>query len=80
MQNKSHLSVLIHEQAKVYGARPALTFRAFGSLEWKSVSWKQFSLRVKQVSNAMLNLAQPNCISGLAAHSLYSMLLLRHQR
>ena len=56
MQNKSHLSVLIHEQAKVYGARPALTFRAFGSLEWKSVSWKQFSLRVKQVSNAMLNL------------------------
>ena len=56
MQNKSHLSVLIHEQAKVYSARPALTFRAFGSLEWKSVSWKQFSLRVKQVSNAMLNL------------------------
>ena len=56
MQNKSHLSVLIHEQAKIYGARPALTFRAFGSLEWKSVSWKQFSLRVKQVSNAMLNL------------------------
>lgn len=56
MQNNSHLSVLIHEQAKKYGSRPALTFRSFGSLEWKSVSWKQFSLRVKQVSNAMLNL------------------------
>jgi long-chain acyl-CoA synthetase len=28
----------------------------FGSLEWKTVSWNQFSLRVKQVSNAMLNL------------------------
>lgn len=56
MQNKSHLSVLIHEQAKRYGSRAALTFRMFGSLEWKTVSWKQFSLRVKQVSNAMLNL------------------------
>lgn len=56
MQNRSHLSVLIHEQAKKYGSRAALTFRNFGSLKWKTVSWKQFSLRVKQVSNAMLNL------------------------
>lgn len=56
MQNNTHLSVLIHEQAKHYGSRAALTFRSFGSMEWKSVSWKQFSLRVKQVSNAMLNL------------------------
>ena len=56
MQNKSHYSVLIHEQAEKYGNRAALTFRMFGSLEWKQVSWKQFSLRVKQVSNAMLNL------------------------
>ncbi len=57
MQNRSHLSVLIHEQAKKYGSRAALTFRSFGSLKWKTVSWKQFSLRVKQVSNAMLNLS-----------------------
>lgn len=56
MLNKSHLSVLIHEQAKKYGNKPALTFRSFGSLKWKTVSWNQFSLRVKQVSNAMLNL------------------------
>lgn len=56
MQNRSHLSVLIHEQAKKYKSRPALTFRSFGSLKWKTVSWNQFSLRVKQVSNAMLNL------------------------
>jgi long-chain acyl-CoA synthetase len=56
MQNRSHLSILIHEQAKKYGSRPALTFRNFGSLKWKTVSWKQFSLRVKQVSNALLNL------------------------
>jgi long-chain acyl-CoA synthetase len=56
MQNKNHLSILIHEQAKKYGRRPALTFRNFGSLKWKTVSWNQFSLRVKQTSNAMLNL------------------------
>lgn len=56
MQNLSHLSVLIHEQAKKYGSRPALTFRDFGSLKWKTTSWNQFSMRVKQVSNALLNL------------------------
>lgn len=56
MQTKCHLSVLIHEQAKKYGAKPALTFRSFGSLKWKTVSWNQFSIRVKQVSNALLNL------------------------
>ena len=56
MQTNCHLSVLIHEQAKKYGARPVLTFRSFGSLKWKTVSWNQFSLRVKEVSNALLNL------------------------
>ena len=75
MQNNCHLSTLIHEQAKKYGSKPVLNFRMFGSLEWKAVSWKQFSLRVKQVSNAMLNLGiQPqeniavfsqNCIQYL---------------
>ncbi len=56
MQAKCHLTVLIHEQAKKYGSKPALMFRNFGSLKWKAVSWNQFSLRVKQVSNALLNL------------------------
>jgi len=56
MQTIGHLSVLIHEQAKKYGAKPAITFRNFGSLEWKTVSWNQFSMRVKEVSNALLNL------------------------
>lgn len=56
MQTNCHLSVLIHEQAKKYGAKAAITFRSFGSLKWKSVSWNQFSMRVKQVSNALLNL------------------------
>ena len=56
MQTICHLSVLIHEQTKKYGTRDVLTFRSFGSLKWKSISWKQFSLRVKQASNALLNL------------------------
>jgi long-chain acyl-CoA synthetase len=56
MQTRCHLSVLIHKQAKKYGDKPALTFRNFGSLKWESVSWNGFSHRVKQVSNALLNL------------------------
>ena len=56
MQTRCHLSILIHKQAKKYGDKPALTFRSFGSLKWRTVSWNQFSLRVKQVSNALLNL------------------------
>lgn len=55
MQNNQHLAILIHEQAKHYGQKPVLTFRSFGSLKWKTINWNQFSLRVKQVSNAMLN-------------------------
>ena len=75
MQTRCHLSVLIHEQAKKYGNREALTFRNFGSLKWENVSWNQFSIKVKQVSNALLNLgAKPqeniavfsqNCIQYL---------------
>ena len=56
MQTKCHLSMLVHEQAKKYGQAPALTFKNFGSEQWKTVSWNQFSTRVKQVSNALLNL------------------------
>ena len=56
MQINSHLSVLIHDLAKKYKDKPALTFKHFGSDQWKTVSWNQFALRVKQVSNALLNL------------------------
>lgn len=56
MQTNSHLSVLIHDQAKKYGDKPVLTFKNFGSEQWKTVTWNQFSMRVKQVSNALLNL------------------------
>lgn len=75
MQTKCHLSVLIHEQAKKYGDKPVVTFRSFGSQTWKTISWNQFSNRVKQVSNAMLNMGvkvqenigvfSQNCIQSL---------------
>ncbi len=56
MQTRCHLSVLIHQLAKKYGTREAITFRSFGSLKWRTISWKQFSTRVMQVSNALLQL------------------------
>src|SRR5574344_1606007 len=56
MQTNSHLSVLVHDQAKKYGDREVLIYQDFGGKEWKSYSWNQFSHTVKVVSNAMLNL------------------------
>lgn len=56
MQTRCHLSILIHEQAKKYGDRPVLNYQDFGETEWKSVTWNEFSLRVKEASNALLNL------------------------
>ena len=56
MQTNSHLSRLIHDQAKKYGDREVLIYKDFGGKEWKSMSWNQFSAKVKQVSNALLNL------------------------
>ena len=56
MQTNSHLSRLIHDQAKKYGDREVLIYKDFGGKEWKSYSWNQFSQTVMQVSNALLNL------------------------
>lgn len=77
MQVKSHLSVLIHDLAYKYGDKTALTFKKFGSDKWQSVSWNQFSLRVKQVSNALLNIgAKPHdkiaVFSQNCVHYLYT--------
>lgn len=77
MQVKSHLSVLIHDLANKYGDKTSLTFKKFGSDKWQSVSWNQFSLRVKQVSNALLNIgAKPHdkiaVFSQNCVHYLYT--------
>ena len=56
MQNPSPLSTLIHSQAKRYGDRTALMWRDYKSGQWNNISWNEFSLRTKQVSNALLEL------------------------
>ena len=56
MQTRCHLSVLIHEQAKKYDKRRALTYRDFSGTKWKSATWRDFSRKVRHVSNAMLNI------------------------
>lgn len=48
--------MLVHEQAKKYGERTMFIYRDFGSTKWVSMSWQTFSDKVRQTSNAMLNL------------------------
>ena len=55
MQTNSHLSVLVHDQAKKYGDREVLVYKDFGGKTWKSYTWNEFSYKVKAVSNALLN-------------------------
>ena len=54
MLNTSSLSVLIHEQAKVYGERTALSYRDYTDGSWHTISWNRFSQMVSLVSNALL--------------------------
>ncbi len=56
MLNKASLALLIHEQAKVYGEKTALSYRDYETSTWKTISWRQFSDIVACVSNALLEL------------------------
>lgn len=56
MQNTSLLSVLVHEQAKRYGSKTALSYRDYDKNVWEPVSWTEFSDTVHKVSNALLAL------------------------
>lgn len=56
MLNQASLSVLIHEQAKVYGQKTALSYRDYDTSTWKEISWKEFSDTVACVSNALIEL------------------------
>lgn len=56
MKINSHLSVLVHEQARQYGNREEIIYKEFGGSEWKSYTWNDISRTVKVVSNALLNL------------------------
>ena len=54
MFNNCHLSKLVHEQAKTYGDRAALSYRDYEQNKWVPISWNTFSRRVKQISFALL--------------------------
>lgn len=56
MLNTSSLSILIHEQAKVYGERTALSYRDYTASTWRTISWNRFSELVSLASNALLKL------------------------
>ena len=54
MQNFSPLSILVHEQARIYGNRVALRYRDYAAGIWKDISWNEFSSCIRDLSNAML--------------------------
>lgn len=56
MLHSCPLSVLIHEQAKKYGERTALSYRDYEKNEWIPVSWNTCSSIVRKVSGALLAL------------------------
>ena len=56
MLNTSPFSVLVHEQAKRYGSRTAMSYRDNEKNVWIPVSWDKFSETVRKVSAAMLAL------------------------
>ena len=56
MLTNCNLGVLIHEQAKVWGDRVALSYRDYSTSTWKDITWREFSRRVSEVSNALLEL------------------------
>ena len=51
-----HLAWLVHEQAKKYGGRTALRYRAYDTDSWIPVTWNQFSHTVEVASRALLEL------------------------
>ena len=72
-----HLSVLIHRQAERYGDRTALHYKPFGQKQWKQMSWNRFSEKVKEVSNALLNLGlQPKEHIGVFSQNTVHSLLI----
>lgn len=56
MLNSSFFARLIHEQAKTYGDRAALSYRDYDENRWKDISWNTFSTDVERVSRALLSM------------------------
>lgn len=56
MLNNLHLSKLVHEQAKRYQERTALSYRDYEQNRWVDISWNEFSSKVSAVSMSLLEL------------------------
>lgn len=56
MLNTSLFSVLVHEQAKRYGDKTAMSYRDYEKNVWVPVSWNRFSEVVRKVSASLLAL------------------------
>ena len=56
MLTECKMSMLIHEQAKIYGDKTCVSYRDYKQSKWIDVSWREFSRRVAMASNAMLRL------------------------
>ena len=54
MLNQSLFSTLIHEQARVYNRRPALSYRDYDDNQWHDITWRQFDDDVCRMSRALL--------------------------
>ncbi len=54
MLNNQPFAVLIHEQARRYGDKVALSYRDYSRNEWMPVTWNEFSATVRLVSNALI--------------------------
>ena len=54
--SQTRFSVLIHQQAKKYGDRVALTHRDYKTNTWIPITWNQFSETVFTVSNALIEM------------------------
>ncbi len=54
MLNNQPFAVLIHEQARRYGDKVALSYRDYERNEWMPVTWNEFSATVRLVSNALI--------------------------
>ncbi len=54
MLNNQPFAVLIHEQARRYGDKVALSYRDYERNEWMPVTWNEFSATVRLVANALI--------------------------
>lgn len=61
MLNNLHLSRLVHEQAKIYQERPALSYRDYDRDCWISVTWRKFAAMVSSVSHSLVELGVAEC-------------------